>query len=166
MCRTESTSRRNHIPPLVILLSLSLGFGVVLQGCVSSDKSPAIDQDQVDQIKVDVSTKEDVRRILGQPNSMSKHSDSGSYAAMYGLPPTISLKNFQAWSYTDVAIDVHPGSHFPILRRLAHGTTTRDYMVTVIFDEQGIVREISTTQVQGRSGIGAGGQSRPVAGEH
>jgi len=138
----------------VIFLTIGIGFAFVFQGCVSSGNPSVVDQDRIAQIKLDVSTKEDVRGILGQPNSMSKHS--GSYSAVYGLPPTISLSSFEVWNYTHMTVDVDAATFIPIVGLFVGGATSNLNSFTVIFDDQGIVRHISTMQVQGRSGLGAG----------
>ena len=143
--------RRFHV-----LLCLAAGL---LVGCVSSGNPSVVDQDRISQIKIDVSTTEDVRRILGQPNSMSRHS--GSYSAVLGLPPTISLANFETWSYTHVNIDVDAATYIPIVGLFAGGATSTVNTFTVVFDDKGIARYISSTQSQGRSGMGAGGQVAP-----
>ena len=62
-----------------ILVAVWLGFLLLASGCVSSGNPSVVDQDRISQIKLNTSTKEDVRRILGQPNGISHHS--GSYSA-------------------------------------------------------------------------------------
>ena len=126
---------------------------------MSSGNPSVVDQDRISQIKLDISTKEDVRRILGQPNSMSRQS--GSYSTALGLPSTITLTNVETWSYTHFNIDVDAATFIPIVGLFAGGATSNVNAFTVVFDDKGIVRHISSTQAQGRSGMGAGGQSSP-----
>ena len=68
-----------------ILVGVWLGFVLLASGCVSSGNPSVVDQGRIAQIKLNTSTKEDVRRVLGQPNSISRQS--GSYSAFAGLPP-------------------------------------------------------------------------------
>jgi hypothetical protein len=126
---------------------------LLASGCVSSGNPSVMDQGRISQIKVDISTKGDVRRLLGQPNSTSKHS--GGYPALYGLPLKTSLTNVETWSYTHINVDVNPATFIPIVGLFAGGATSNLNTFTVVFDDQGIVRHISSTQSQGRSGLGA-----------
>lgn len=142
-----------------ILLVVWLGFVLLVSGCVSSGNSSIADQDRIVQIKLNTSTKEDVRRILGQPNGISRQS--GSYAAFAGLPPTTQT-NIEVWSYTHINVDVDAATFIPIVGLFAGGATSNVNTFTVAFDDQGIVRHISSTQSQGRSGAGAGGEPSPT----
>ena len=68
-----------------ILVGVWLGVVLLASGCVNSGNPSVVDQDRIAQIKLDTSTKEDVKRVLEQPNSISRQS--GSYSALPGLPP-------------------------------------------------------------------------------
>jgi len=143
-----------------ILVTVWLGLALLVSGCVSSGNSSIVDQDRIAQIKLNISTKDDVRRILGQPNSSTRHS--GSYSAFPGLPPATVTTNIEVWSYSHINVDVSPATYIPIVGLFAGGATSSINMFTVSFDDQGIVRHISSTQSQGRSGLGAGGESSPT----
>lgn len=138
---------------------LGLTFALVLSGCISSGNSSIGDQDRISQIKLNISVKDDVKRILGQPNGISRQS--GSYPAFPGLPASTATANIEVWSYTHMNVDVDPVTFIPIVGLFAGGATSNINTFTVSFDEQGIVRHISSTQSQGRSGVGAGGESPP-----
>lgn len=135
-------------------------LGLIVSGCVSSGNPSAMDQDLISQIQLDTSTKEEVRQILGQPNSISRHS--GSYSGFPELPLYMSKTNMEVWSYSYMNVDVDAATFIPIVGLFAGGTTSNVSTFTVVFDEKGIVRHISSTQVQGRSGLGAGGESKPT----
>ena len=141
-------------------LVASLGVVFLLSGCVSSGNPAVADQSRIDQIKLNTSTKDDVRQILGQPNSISRHSGSYS-AALLGLPATTVLTNVETLNYTHVNVDVDAATFIPIVGLFAGGATSNLNTFTVVFDDQGIVRHISSTQTQSRTGSGAGGQSKP-----
>ena len=68
-----------YILGILLMIHLSL-----LVGCVSSGNPKVMEQARLDQIVLDVSTKADVKRVLGQPNSLSQQS--GRYATILALP--------------------------------------------------------------------------------
>ena len=142
-----------------ILVGVWLGFVLLASGCVSSGNPSVVDQGRIAQIKLNTSTKEDVRRVLGQPNSISRHS--GSYSALPGLPPFSSM-TVEVWSYTHSNVDVDAATFIPIVGLFAGGATSNINTFMVVFDEQGIVRHISSTQSEGRSGRGAGEKWKPI----
>ena len=82
-------------PALLCCIAHWLGANL-LAGCVSTGNPSAVDQDRISQIKLDISTTEDVRRILGQPNGMSRHS--GNYSAALGLPATTISTTVEVWT--------------------------------------------------------------------
>ena len=135
-----------------ILVGVWLGVVLLASGCVSSGNPSVVDQDRIAQIKLDTSTKEDVKRVLEQPNSISRQS--GSYSALPGLPPSTSTTNVEVWSYTHINVDVDTATFIPIVGLFAGGATSNISTFTVVIDEQGIARHISSTQTQGRSGAG------------
>jgi hypothetical protein len=129
---------------------------MALSGCYSSGNALVMDQDRLDQIKIDVSTKEDVRRILGQPNGTSKQT--GSYAVALGLPA--SMRSVEVWTYHHIDRDVDGATFIPIVGLFAGGASSKINTFTAVFDEEGIVRRLSSGQTQARAGLGA---NRPVA---
>lgn len=140
-------------------LTRIIGISLTLAGCVSSGNPAVVDQDRVALVQLNVSTKDDVRRILGQPTSMSRQS--GSYYPIPGLPPSNVMTTVEAWSYSHMKVDVNGATFIPIVGLFAGGATSQINTFTVVFDDQGIVRHISSTQSQGRSGPGAG-SSQPT----
>jgi hypothetical protein len=123
-----------------ILVRVWLGLALLVSGCVSSGNPSVVDQDRISQIKLNTSTKEDVRRILGRPNSISRHS--GSYSEILDSPPSTSLTNTEVWSYAHIDVDVDTATFIPIVGLFAGGATSNVNTFTVVFDEQGIVRPI------------------------
>src|SRR2546426_12255032 len=105
-----------------ILVAVWLGLALPVSGCVSSGNPSVIDQDRIAQIKLNTSTKEDVKRILGQPNSTSHQS--GSYSAIPGLPPSPTITNVETWSYTHMSVDVDAATFIPIVGLFAGGATS------------------------------------------
>ena len=130
-----------------------LGLVFLLSACMSSGNPSVIDQTRVDQIKLNISTKDDVQRILGRPNGISKHS--GNYPVALGLPASTSMTTVESWNYTHMSVDVDGATFIPIVGLFAGGATSTINTFTVVFDDQGIVRHISSNQTQGRSGPSA-----------
>ena len=141
-----------------IRVSVWLGFLLLASGCVSSGNSFIVDQDRIAQIKLNISTKVDVRRALGKPNDISRHS--GSYSPLPGLPPSPALINVEVWNYTYTIVDVNAANF--IVGLFAGGAPSNVNTFTVVYDEQGIVRHISSTQSEGRSGLGARQDWKPI----
>lgn len=137
--------------PVHVLLALIL-FGVSIPSCASSGNPAVENQDLVAQIKLGQSTKEDVRRLFGQPTVMSRHSGT-PFPAMTGWP--VSSSNYEIWNYTYANTEVHPATFIPIVGLFAGSATSKMSQITLAFDEQGIVRHIQTGQTQATGGPGA-----------
>jgi hypothetical protein len=134
------------------LMLLSL-FLFTLMGCVSGGNALVLDQTRLSQIIIDVSTKNDVKRLLGQPNSVSQQS--GSPATVHGSTPLPGLTYPESWSYHHISVDVDGATFIPIVGLFAGGSTSHINTFTVSFDEAGIVRYLSSTQSEARSGMGS-----------
>jgi hypothetical protein len=141
-----------------ILVSVWLGSLLLASGCVSSGNPSVVDQDRIGQIKLNISTKADVRQVLGKPNDISRHS--GSYSPLPGLPPSPALTNVEVWNYTYDNVDVNAANF--IVGLFTGGTSSNINTFTVVYDEQGIVRHISSTQSAGRSGLGSRLEWKPI----
>ena len=63
--------------------------------------------------------KEDVRRLLGHPNGISKQS-----RAYPGVPPVAGLTNSEVWTYTHMSVDVDGATFIPIVGLFAGGATS------------------------------------------
>jgi hypothetical protein len=113
----------------------------------------ARDETLTSQIQINVSTKEDVRRMLGQPNSTSRQS--GSLIIIPGLPASPGTV-VESWNYTHIDVEVNGATFIPIVGLFAGGATSSVSSFTVIFDDKGVVRHISSTQSTGQSGMDSG----------
>ena len=127
---------------------------VTLSGCVSSGNPNVTDETRTSQIQVNVSTKEDVRRILGEPNSTSKHS--GSLAIIHGLPASSASAVIESWNYTHIAVEIDGATFIPIVGLFSGGATSNLSSFTVVFDDKGVVRHLSSTQSTQQSDMGIG----------
>lgn len=133
---------------------LVASVAVTLSGCVSSGNASVTDETLTSQIRVNVSTKEDVRQLLGQPNSTSKHSES--LAIIPGLPASSASTLVESWNYTHIAIEVDRATFLPIVGFFVVGATSNLSSFTVVFDDKGVVRHLSSTQSTEQSGMGSG----------
>jgi len=133
---------------LLALVFLSAAFNA----CATSGNPAVENQDLVAQIKLGQTTREDVRRLFGQPTVMSRHSGT-PFPAMTGWP--ISSSNYEIWNYTYANTEVHPATFIPIVGLFAGSATSKMSQLTLTFDELGIVRHIQTGQTQATGGPGA-----------
>jgi hypothetical protein len=136
-----------------IPVTVWIGLVLLVSGCVSSGNPSVMDQARLDQIVLDVSTKADVKRLLGQPNGTAQQS--GSVAMVPGYAPVPGLANSETWTYSHLSVDVDGATFIPIVGLFAGGATSHLNTFTVVFDQAGIVRHIASSQSQGRSGPAA-----------
>ena len=134
---------------------------LLMSGCVSSGNPSVRDEAATGQIKAGVTTKEDVRKLLGKPNSVGK--GSGNLTAATGLPatPHASLalnSNYEVWSYSHISVETDAATFIPIVGLFAGGATSSVSSLTIYFDDKGVVQFVQSSQSEGRSGMGSGGQ--------
>ena len=136
-------TRRNSIYCLAVLCCL-------LAACYSSGNPSVMNQELVSQIKIGISTKEDVQRLLGPPNGTSRGASSFQF-------PTLGKVNsaYEFWNYTRISVETNATTFIPIVGLFAGGATSQVASFTVGFDEKGIVQHISTHQNQATIGPGA-----------
>jgi len=65
------------------------------------------------------------------------------------------LTNVESWNYTHIDVDVDGATFIPIVGLFAGGATSNINTFTVVFDDKGVVRHITSSQSQSRSGMGA-----------
>lgn len=130
--------------PLLLLASI-----VVLSGCATSGNPAVSNEGLISQIKIGVSTKDDVRRLLGQPNVVSRGSSAISVIG------TIQSATSETWNYTYVNVESSPATFIPIVGLFAGSATAQTDSVTVTFDDKGIVQHITTGHSQATAGPGA-----------
>ena len=134
---------------------------LLMSGCVSSGNPSVRDEAATGQIKAGVTTKEDVRKLLGKPNSVGK--GSGNLAVASGLPATphaaLALNsNYEVWSYSHISVEADAATFIPIVGLFAGGATSSVSSLTIYFDDKGVVQFVQSSQSEGRSGMGSGGQ--------
>ena len=124
-------------------------------------QSSARDEAAISQIKIGTTTKEDVRRLLGKPNSIGKGSGNLSVGTTFPVnpdAPRTSHSNYEIWGYSHITVETDPATFIPIVGFFAEGATSNVTSVTIYFDEKGIVQYVQTTESQGHSGMGDGSQ--------
>ncbi|KPA19203.1 secreted protein containing SmpA/OmlA domain protein [Candidatus Magnetomorum sp. HK-1] len=123
---------KNNIITLLLLAIL-----IFTNGCVSSYGNNRItDQSVLSQIKKGVSNKEDVKRLIGSPQSVSFIGDD------------------EQWFYYFSKSKVRSTTFIPIIGVLFGGADMQSNNTTVLFDSKGIVKKVgSGNSVGGGGGI-------------
>lgn len=111
-------------PTHYIVLTMIIVF---LAACWSAGRR--IDQGSIDKIQIGKTTREEVVRVLGSPDQVTR-TGSGETTMMY--------------SY--YRMQMHPSSFIPIVGPFIGGTNTQNQMVMVIVGSDGIVRDITTSE--------------------
>ena len=114
------------------MLYLLLSVALVLSGCASSGNPQLREEAVVSQIKIGESTKEDVRRLLGEPNVMSK--------------TVINGRSMEAWAYGYSATQTNPLLFVPVVGLFTLGSNpvkVESAGFGVTFSDDGIVRSIT-----------------------
>lgn len=136
---------------------LILFMFLILSGCVSSGNPSIRDEAAVEKIKIGVTTKDEVRSLLGKPTTTTR--SAGQVPMGAGLP-VMSNMNLEIWGYSHISVETNAATFIPIVGLFAGGATSSVSSLTVTFDEQGIVRAIQTSQSEGKSGMGSNSGNR------
>jgi outer membrane protein assembly factor BamE (lipoprotein component of BamABCDE complex) len=126
---------------LVALLSLA--------GCYSTGNASIKNQDLVAQVQMGKSTKDDVRRLLGEPYSISR--SSGQVASP--VDPKQMLALVEWWTYIHASSETDAKSFIPFVGWLLGGSTHEQEHFQVAFDQKGIVQHITSGAMKGRTGL-------------
>ena len=98
----------------------------ILCGCASSGRK--IDETKVDQIKRGITTKEEVLKLIGSPETITKDAD-GNVTFLYHY----------------VYAQTKGSTFIPIVGMFAGGVDTKQQGVTVRFDPTGLVTGVETS---------------------
>ncbi len=134
---------------------------LLMSGCVSSGNPSVRDEAVIGQIQIGVTTKEEVRKLLGKPNSVGK--GAGSLGAVTGLPatphpPLVLNSNYEVWGYTHISVETNAATFIPVIGLFAGGATSSVSSVTIYFDDKGVVQFVQSRQSEAESGMGSGVQ--------
>ena len=130
-----------HLVLIAILLTVA--------GCASSGNANVKNQELIDQIQMGKSTKNDVRRLLGEPNSVSRTSSQVANPA----DPKQMLTLVEWWSYVHASAETDAKSFVPFVGAFIGSTTHESTHLTAGFDQKGIVQHITTGSSKGKSGL-------------
>ena len=120
-----------------------------LAGCASSGNANVKNQALIDQIQMGKSTKDDVRRLLGEPNSVSRSSTQVANPA----DPKRMLTLVEWWSYIHASSQTDAASFIPFVGGLVGSSTHESTQFTAGFDQKGIVQHITSGSYKGKSGL-------------
>jgi len=135
-----------------LIIPVALIIAASCPGCATSG-NPAVQREElVSQIKIEMSTKDDVRRLFGLPNAVSRSSGT-VLPGIAGIPSQNSI--VETWSYSYMNVETSPVTFIPIIGLFAGSATAEISSLTVQFDDKGIVRHITTSQTRSESGPGA-----------
>ncbi len=139
------------------ILSFIIPFFLILSGCVSGGNPSILDQTAVGQIKEGVTTKDEVMKLLGKPNSVGR--GSGTFPGMVPALPAVPLK-YEVWTYQHVSVETDAATFIPIVGLVAGGATSHVNSLTLYFDENGIVKYIQSHEAESKSGMGSSGSGK------
>ncbi len=124
-------------------------FIVVLSGCASSGNPDIKNQDLLSQVQMEKSTKEDVRRLLGEPEGITK---SAVPVARAGNPSEM-VTIVEWWSYIHYDVQSSPAAAIPFIGFFFAGSTAETASFQVGFDAKGVVQQVSQSQSRSSSGM-------------
>lgn len=104
----------------------SICIASVLLGCATTGRK--VDQSAVAKIQTNASTKDDVRRLLGDPLNVTKTS-AGT----------------ETWAYHYTRATAKGQSFIPIVGAFAGGVNTQIQSTVVTFNESGVVTDVMTS---------------------
>ncbi len=123
------------------LLTLALTT-ILLAGCATVGRK--LDQASVDKIKKGETTRDEVLKLIGSPDQMTRNG-SGEVT----------------FSYMYVRATAKGASFIPIVGAFAGGANVQNQMVMVTFGPDSIVKDVISTYGATESGMGASAGSKP-----
>lgn len=137
MCRLlHLASYRIHIFAIVLLALLSgcAALGDLISGS-AVQRDPAIAYpEQLKDVQIGVTTKEDVRNLLGEPTDLQISSDDGSAR--------------ESWAYAQTPSKINPLQYIPGLGFLALPKDGLRHSFAISFSPEGTVEGIALREVQ------------------
>lgn len=128
-----------------LLLIAMLGMA----GCYSAGNASIKNQDLVAQVQIGKSTRDDVRRLLGEPSSISKSSAQ----VVNPNDSTQMLTVVEWWSYIHASARVDGRSFIPVVGPFLGGTSHESEHFQVGFDQKGLVQQVTSGATKGKSGV-------------
>lgn len=131
------------------MIQLLLIAVLTIYGCASSGNASIKNHDLIDQIQMGKSTKDDVRRLLGEPNSVSRSSSQIADPSN----PAQMLTLVEWWSYVHASTQTDAKSFIPFLGPFLYGASHESEQFTAGFDQKGLVQHITSGSYKGKSGV-------------
>jgi len=122
---------------------------LMMAGCYSSGTAEIKDKDLVGQVQIGKSTKEDVRKIFGEPNSVSR----GRLAEARPGDASFNMEMDEWWAYFHTKHQTDAKSFIPYVGWLVGETNDEWTHFAVGFDQKGIVQHVSSGQMKGKGGV-------------
>lgn len=104
-------------------------------GCATMGDERIRDTATIDQIEIGVTTKDDVRDMVGYPTKV-----------------TFEECGDETWEYVLTKAQTRAASFIPIIGLFAGGMDTQMYTLTVRYDENGVVKKYGRGQTTGGAG--------------
>ena len=120
-----------------------------LAGCYSSGNASIKNQELIAQVQMGKSTKEDVRRLFGEPDSVTRTS---SQVASAGNPSQMVMI-VEWWSYTHASAQTDAKSFIPFVGWFLGGSTYESDYFQVGYDTKGVVQHVTSGASKGKSGL-------------
>jgi hypothetical protein len=135
---------------------LAILFFLVLSGCLSSGNPSIIDQTVVGQIKEGITTKDEVMKLLGKPNSVGR--GSGTFPGMAAFP--MSVPKYEVWTYQHLSVETDAATFIPIVGLVTGDATSHVNSLTLFFDDKGLVTYIQSNESESESGTGSSNHAK------
>jgi outer membrane protein assembly factor BamE (lipoprotein component of BamABCDE complex) len=129
----EEVMKSSLITSLHKGIILAVG-GMVLFGCTTVGNERIMREKIVSQIKPGISTKAEVKALVGNPAKVSTDT------------------NEEVWDYDYTISEVRVATFIPVIGTLIGGANTETYTLTIRFTKGGIVKEVAEGETTGRSG--------------
>lgn len=126
---------------LIALLSLA--------GCYSIGNNDITNKDLINQVQVGKTTKEDVKRMFGDPNSISR----GKLTEAMPGDAAYNITMHEWWAYFHTKHESNMLGAVPYAGILLAGTKDEYSHFAVGFDEKGIVQHVTSGQMKGKGGV-------------
>ena len=136
---------------LILLVVLLLST----PSCATSGNPSVTREEMTSQIKMGMSTKEDVRKLFGAPNVVSRTLMS----PVVGV--STSPTSMEIWTYAYTDISTSPVTFIAVVGLFAGSSTINTASLAVSFDDKGIVQNVTTGQSQATGGPGASFGANP-----
>lgn len=129
------------------MIHLLLIAALTLAGCYSSGNADIKKQEMVAKVQIGKSTKEDVRRLFGDPNQISRQSSE----VVNPVDTTKMITLVEYWSYIHGNARADAKSYIPFVGGLVGGSSYDSEVLRVGYDAKGVVQHVSSESAKGEN---------------